>query len=156
MPRPSFRTEWDAHEYEHKERSSDWFWAVGILSISVAVAAVIAGNIILGVLVLVAAFALSIFVGRPPRDIHVAIDEKGIRRGGVLYPYSTLESFWLDTEHPHKKIILKSEKVLMPLIVVPLGDEVDVDGLHENLSSVLKEEFHSLPFVERILERLGF
>jgi len=156
MPQPSFKIEWDAHEYEHKERGSDWFWAVGILSVSVAVASVIFGNIIFAILVLISVFALSLFINRPPDTLRVVVDEKGITRGRVRYPYQTLRSFWIDTEHSHKKIILRSEKLLMPLIIVPLGNEVDVEQLHENLSRFLPEEFHSLPFVERILEYLGF
>ncbi len=156
MPRPSFRMEWDAHEYEHKVRSSDWFWAVGIVAVALAIAAIIFKNIILSILILVGAFALTIFAKRPPNSVRVVVDERGIVRGKVFYPYSTLESFWIDTEHTHKKIILRSEKMLMPLIVVPLNDEVNIDTLHENLSSILKEEFHALPFVEKILEYFGF
>ena len=156
MQRPSFKMEWDAHEYEHKERSPDWFWAVGIISVSATIAAVIFGNIILGILVLIGAFTLSLFASRPPHSLHVVVDEKGVTRGRVRYPYPTLQSFWIDTEHPHKKIILRSEKLFMPLGVVPLGDEVNVEQLHENLSLFLPEEFHSLPFIERILEYLGF
>ena len=156
MPRPSFRIEWDAHEYEHKQRSPDWFWAVGIISVSAAVAAVIFGNIIFGILVLISAFTLSLFANRPPNTLRIVIDEKGISKGKIRYPYSTLESFWIDTEHPHKKIILRSEKTFMPLIIVPLGDDTDVEQLHENLSHFLSEEFHTLPFVERLLEYLGF
>ena len=156
MPQPSLRTEWNAHEYEHKQRSPDWFWAVGIVSISIAIAAVIFGNIIFGILVLISAFALSLFVNRPPNTLHIVIDGKGITKDKIRYPYSTLESFWIDTEHPHKKIILRSQKMFMPLIVIPLGDEADVEQLHENLSLFLSEELHRLPFVERILEYLGF
>ncbi len=156
MPRPSFKIEWDAHEYEHKERSSDWFWAVGIVSVSLTIAAIILGNIILGILILISTFTLSLFANRPPNTLRVVVDEKGITRGRIRYPYATLESFWIDTEHPHKKIILRSEKMFMPLIIVPLGDEADIEQLHENISQFLPEEFHSLPFVERILEYLGF
>src|SRR3989344_8453929 len=107
MPRPPFKIEWDAHEYEHKERSSDWFWAVGIVSVSLAVAAIILGNIILGILILISAFALSLFANRPPNILRIVVDEKGVTRGRVRYPYSALESFWIDTEHLHKKIILR-------------------------------------------------
>ena len=156
MPRPSFKIEWDAHEYEHKERSPDWFWAVGIISVSIAIASVIFGNIIFGILVLISTFTLAIFASRPPSTLHVVVDEKGITRGKIRYPISTLESFWIDTDHPHKKIILRSQKMFMPLIVVPLGDEVDVEDLHESLSLFLTEEFHSLPLIERLLEYLGF
>ena len=44
----------------------------------------------------------------------------------------------------------------MPLVIVPLGNEVDVEELYGNLSQFLPEEFHSLPLIERILEYLGF
>lgn len=156
MPQSSFKIEWDAHEYEHKQRTPDWFWAVGIIAISVAAASVIFGNIIFGILVLISAFALSLFANRPPNTLRIIVDEKGITRGKIRYPYSTLESYWIDTEHSHKKIILRSEKMFMPLIIVPLGENADAEQLHENLSRFLSEEFHSLPLIEKILEYLGF
>jgi hypothetical protein len=157
MPRPpSYTLEWDAHEYEHKERSSDWFWAVGIISAALAIVAIILGNIIFGILIIIGAFSLSLFINRPPQITHIVLNEKGIARGKVLYPYETLESFWIDIEHSHKKIILRSQKMFMPLIIIPLGDDADVDKIHDKLSAVIKEEYHSLPLVEKILEYLGF
>lgn len=157
MPKPqSFRIEWDAHEYEHKERGQDWFWAVGILTVAIAVTSIIFGNIIFAILVITAVFSLVIFINRPPETIHVIIDEKGVTRGNVHYPYQTLDSFWIDSEHSHPKIILKSKKMLMPLIVVPLGEGLNEDKLEETLLNFLKQEFHSLPLVEKVLEYLGF
>lgn len=152
----SFKFEWSAHEYEHKERSQDWFWAVGIISFSIAIVAAIMGNMIFGILVLVSVFALALFINRPPDDVRVVVDEKGITRGKVRYPYSTLESYWIDTEHSHPKIILRSEKLLMPLIIVPLGDNADPEKLDELLEQFMEKEYHSLPIVEKILEYLGF
>lgn len=151
-----FSIEWDAHEYEHKERSQDWFWAVGIISVSVAIASVIFGNTIFGILVLVSVFALALFINRPPENVHVVVNEHGITRERIRYPYSTLESYWLDTDHPHPKIILRSSKVFMPLIVVPLSKDVDAEGLDATLAQFLPEKYHPLPFVEKILEYLGF
>ena len=153
---PSFKLEWEAHEYEHKERSTDWFWAVGIVSVSLAVTSIILGNIIFGLLILIGTAVLSLFALRPPETINVSLDEKGIVKGHVRYPYSSLESFWIDTDHPHKKIILQSEKLFMPLITVPLGPSTDIDKLHEKLSQVLTEKYHELPLIEKLLDYLGF
>lgn len=150
-----FRIEWDAHEYEHKERSSDWFWTVGILTVASAIVAIILGNVIFAILILIGAFSLALFINRPPEIVHVVVDEKGITRGNVRYPYSSLQSFWLDEIHPHPKILLRSVKPFLPIIVVPLG-ETDAVKLNEILSKYLKEEYHSLPFVEKVLEYLGF
>ena len=156
MARPPFKLEWDAHEYERKERSPDWFWAVGIITFALAFTAVILGNVIFGILIIVCAFALSIFARRDPDEIHIIIDENGITRGKIRYLYPSLESFWIDIEHPHKKIILRSAKLFMPYIVVPLGNEVDSDRLRRILSKYMVEEFHTLPLVEKALEYLGF
>jgi len=156
MARPSFKLEWDAHEYEHKERSGDWFWAVGIIAVALALVSIIFGNIILAILILIGTFTLTLFAKRSPDNLHVVVDEKGVTRNRVHYPYSTLHSFSIDTDHPHKKIILRSKKLLMPLITVPLSDEVDAEELHDYLSQSLPEEFHTLPFIEKILDHLGF
>jgi hypothetical protein len=156
MPRQTFKIEWDAHEYEHKERTPDWFWAMGIITFSLAVVAIILGNIIFGILILLAAFSLSLFINRPPENIHILVDERGITKDKIHYPYSTLESFWIDEDHPHKKIIIRSKKLLMPLIIIPIGDDLNLDKLHETLLMYMHEEYHALPFVEKILEYLGF
>lgn len=129
---------------------------MGIITISVAIVATILGNVIFAILIILAAFSLSLFINRPPENVHVIVDEKGITKDKIHYPYSTLESFWIDEDHPHKKIILRSQKLLMPLIIVPIGEEVDVEKLHSVLTVSLKEEYHSLPFVEQLLEYLGF
>ena len=150
-----FRIEWDAHEYEHKERSSDWFWAVGIISISISVASVIFGNIIFAILILLSAFSLALFINRPPENVHVVITERGITKDKIHYPYSTLDSYWLDSDHPHPKILLRSDKMFMPIIRVPIGDTDPIE-LDELLTQFLPEKYHSLPLVEKILEYLGF
>lgn len=152
----SFELKWSAHEYEHKEREQDWFWAVGIITISIAIASIIFGNIIFAILILISAFALSLFINRFPEIINVTIDNKGVTKGNVRYPFETLHSFWIDLEHPHKKIIFKSKKLLMPLIIVPLGDHEDIDELKDILDNYLTEEYQRLPFAETILEYLGF
>ena len=156
MKKPSpFRIEWEAHQYEYKERSSDWFWAVGIVAISIAVTSVILHNIIFGILVLVGAFALALFINREPEVVEVRLDERGVTKGKVHYPYQTLHSFWIEVEHSHPRIYLRSQKFFLPLIIVPLG-EVPAEEVAEKLSHFLVEEHHALPLVEKMLEYLGF
>lgn len=152
----TFEIEWDAHEYEHKERDPDWFWAVGIITISLVVASIIFGNIILAILILLSAFSLSLFINRHPETIHIVLDDLGVTKGHIRYPLDTLHSFWIDIEHPHKKIILRSKKLLMPLIIVPLSPEIDPEKIHLSLIKLLPEEYQKLPFAETVLEYLGF
>ena len=155
MAKAPFTVEWDAHEYEHKERSSDWFWAMGIVAVALAIASVIFGNIILAVLIVIGFFSLTLFINRPPETIHVVIDEKGITRGRIRYLYPSIASFWVDEEHPHKKIILRSAKLFMPLIIIPIAD-TDGEKLRRILSRNIQEEYLALPLMEKLLEYLGF
>src|SRR3989344_7369515 len=150
-----FNINWLAHEHEYKERNSDWFWAVGIVAFSVAIDSIIFGNVIFGILVLVASFAMALFINREPDEVKVTINERGIARGRVFYPYESLDSFWIDHEHSHPKILLRSKKFFLPLIIVPLGAS-NPEEIHGTLSRFLDEEFHSLPLIERVLEYLGF
>ncbi|MHB0978286.1 MAG: hypothetical protein ACYC1K_02715 [Minisyncoccota bacterium] len=156
MVKETFKIEWDGHEYEHKERSSDWFWAVGIITVAVALTSIILGNIIFALLIIVSAFALLLFINRPPETLHIIVDEKGITKGRVRYPFDTLHSFYIDIDHPHKKILLRSKKMFMPLIVVPLGEKVDIENVETNLLKFIPQEPLVLPFAEQILEYLGF
>jgi hypothetical protein len=147
---------WQAPEYEPRERSTDWFWAVGIISIGLAVASIIMGNLLFGILIILASFTLSMFAARPPEILDVVIDEMGIRVGDRLYPYKGLESFWIETEGD-QKILVKSQKLLMPYIVVPIPDgELDIEAIHRLLSAHIPEAFHAESPLEKILERLGF
>lgn len=152
----SYVIEWQAPEHEHKQRSSDWFWAVGIITVAIALTSLLLGNIIFSILIMVSAFSLGLFINKPPEDLHLSISDSGIEKERTLYPFETLESFWIDVEHPHKKIILRSKKVLMPLIIVPLADNVNVEQVRQHLLKYLQEEYHSLPLMEKILEYLGF
>jgi len=156
MAKETFKIEWDGHAYEHKERSSDWFWAVGIITVAVVLTSIILGNIIFALLILISAFTLVLFINRPPETIHVVVNERGITKGNMLYPFETLHAFYIDIDHPHKKIILQSQKMLMPLIIIPLDDSVDLEKLEETLLKFIPQEFMVLPFGERVLEYLGF
>jgi hypothetical protein len=46
--------------------------------------------------------------------------------------------------------------MLMPLIIVPLGNDSDAEKIKEILDQRLPEEYYALPLVEKILEYLGF
>jgi len=156
MAKTDLRLEWQAQEYEHKERTQDWFWAVGIITLSITITAIVLGNIIFGIFIIVAVFSLSLYINKRPETINIRIDALGIARNKIYYPFETLHSYCIDTEHPHKKIILRSKKMLMPLIVIPLGDEVDSEKVGAILKEYLPEETYQLPLVENLLEYLGF
>lgn len=161
MSKNDYKISWTALEYENHNHGADWYWAVGIISISLAVAFVIVGNTLLSIIILIGMGTLLIHAKREPRILEYKISKKGIRASETLYPWETLESFWIldgseDLRYQHgPKILITSKKTLMPHIVIPLDDDV-ADEVYQILSNMIPEEYQVEPFPERIMRRIGF
>lgn len=146
---------WDAPEHTHTEKNNDWYWAVGIITITVAALAFIFSNVIFGILVIVCSFALVVQAARKPKMVHYEINDRGIMMDTVLYPFLTLESFWIDAHEEPAKIIFKSLKTFMPYITAQI-EEVDKEEVREILLKYIAETKHDEPISQKILERFGF
>ena len=146
---------WQAHEYLYSEKTADWYWIVAIITISIAIIAIILNNIIFAILIIVSSFTLSLFASRKPEIITVEISPSGVTVGKTHYPYAHLDSFWVETREIAPKIILKSKKVFMPFIAI-LIDEVDPEEVRHVLLQHLPEEEHVEPFLEKLLIYFGF
>jgi len=146
---------WQAPEYHHYQRSTDWFWAVGIITICVSALAFFFHNALFGILILLSAVILIYYVIRQPEDINYEINQRGIIVGSDLHPYLTIEAFWIETRFAEPKIILKSKKALLPYIIIPVHED-SVDEIALVLSEFLDEKEMQEPASHKIMEYLGF
>ena len=146
---------WNAYEYLYKEKTADWYWIVGIITISIALIAIILNNIIFAVLIIISFFTLSLFASKKPEIIPVEINNSGIIIDRTYYPYANIESFWVETREIQPKILLKSKKVFMPFIAV-LIEDLPPQQIREVLLQHLPEEEHAEPFLEKLLIYFGF
>lgn len=156
MKQPPFI--WEAHEYFFREKTSDWYWAVGIVTLCVSVLSMIFGNVLFGLIVLIGGFILSIFAARRPNLIRFELNKSGILINKRLYPFSALESFFVEDNRHHdmqSKLLLKSQRLVVPLIVVPL-EGIDPEDIRDFLLDHLLEEHHTEPLGQKIMEGLGF
>lgn len=146
---------WTAQEYTEQPRSNDWYWALGILAVAGAATAFIIGNILFAVVIALGAFVLTLYARKKPKDFEFEINGNGIAIGSHLYPYRTLESFCIP-EDGTPRIIVHSKRLLVPQIVIPVGDDVSLDDIYEILSEHIEEDELSEPFSERLAEWFGF
>lgn len=146
---------WDAPEHHHTEKDNDWYWAVGIITVTIAALAFIFGNVIFGILVIVGVFALLVYGSKKPEMIHVEINDRGLVIHDVLYPFLTLESFWINAHERPPKILLKSRKTFMPYIVIYI-EQVDPEVVREIILKYITETEHHEPLSQKIMEGLGF
>jgi hypothetical protein len=146
---------WSVQEYEHKEKRTDWYIALGVIAVSIAVASFLLGNTLFAILIIVGTFTLAIYSMREPGIMEIELSKRGILINDTVYPYNTLESFWVEEYDKEPKIIIQSEKVLMPYIIIPLGN-TDPDEVREFLFEYLDEEEHHEPLSHKLMEYLGF
>lgn len=146
---------WDAPEHIHIEKNNDWYWSVGIITITAVALCFIFNNIIFGILLLVCSFALVVHGSKKPRTIHCEINDRGIVIDNTLFTFLSLESFWIDAHIEPSKIIVKSHKTFMPFIVIYI-EGVDPEDVRDILLNYIAETEHHEPISQKLLEMLGF
>lgn len=148
--------EWEALEYEHFEKTADWYWGLGLIALAAIAGAIYFENLLFATVILLGAFALALYGARAPKMEQFSVTDRGIHIGKTLYPYQTLDSFWvIDTPEEHPVLILKSRKIFMPLMVLPIT-HVNPTEIRERLLPALREEEHHSPFIDKLMRFFHF
>lgn len=159
--RYNFRMEdkvsWSALEYEHKERDHDWFWALGIIVVAGAGAALIYSNYFFAALIILSGVLLGFFARKIPDTVYYELNNRGVQIRDRLYPYENIESFWIQLgTHGRPTLFIKSQRVFMPVIGIPIEDAWAEDIADIMLSKNIPEEEMADHPSERIMEFFGF
>ncbi|MCU0660153.1 MAG: hypothetical protein MUD00_00870 [Candidatus Pacebacteria bacterium] len=147
--------EWSAPEYREKNRSVDWFWALGVIAVASAVTAIIYKNYLFAIFIILAALVLGFLAVRSPETILFKITAKDVELGREKYPYARLKSFFILEKEAESILFVMSNRSVVPLISVPLGD-TDPVRVREVLSVYLPEEHRDEPTAHKIMDYLGF
>jgi hypothetical protein len=99
MEAPTAYIEWKGQEFEFDPKSTTWYWCVGILSVGSATASFIVGNILFGIILLLAGITVSLLGSRRPVIHAFKITERGIHVGDQVFRYENIESFAIDDHH---------------------------------------------------------
>ncbi|MFT5280773.1 MAG: hypothetical protein ACI9AR_000207 [Flavobacteriaceae bacterium] len=144
---------WTALEHEDKEHNRDWFWLVGIIALCGSAIALIRGNTLFGIFIIMAGVILFMQRIRTPNTLQYILDEKGLSIAGKLYPYRDMKYFWVETEK--STLLIEMDRFLMPLSTIPLPDE-EIDTVRLFMRSFVEEKELKEPFSHKIMEKLGF
>jgi hypothetical protein len=150
---------WQGPEHVVMHRGADWFLIVGIAGVALAVSALIFGNVLFGILIIVSAFALVLFAVREPKTVTFSLTPQGLVVDDKKYPFSILESFWVsEPENGHDegaRLIFQSDKLFVHHLTIPL-ENISADEVREYLAHHLPEEEVYEPLSHQIMEYLGF
>ena len=152
---PLEKLEWSAPEYKEKERTRDWFWALGVIIVTASLTSVIFGNYFFAVLVILGGVLLGFFAIRKPEIISYEINNRGLKIKTRLYPYENIQSFWVALEKT-PMLFIKSERMFMPIISMPIDGATANDIRAIMLAQNIPEEEMREHVSEKIMEVLGF
>ncbi len=146
---------WQALEYEEKDRTIDWFWALGVIIIAGATTAIIYKSYFFAVLLILGGLMLGYFATKKPDMISYELNEKGLKINTEFYPYEKIKAFWVNTE-TKQILFVKSSRLFMPIISIPIeysqAEKIKNVMLLKNIPEEEMKEHAS----EKIMESLGF
>jgi hypothetical protein len=147
---------WEAPEHRHIEKTTDWFWVVGIIAVSGSVVSIILDDVLFSIVILLGATTMILFSHHKPKLLSFEVSVRGIRIGKTLYSYDSLEQYSIDEEAPEEpQLIVRSKHMFMPLLIMPLPEEY-IDDIDAILSERLPEVHMHEPLSHRLLEFFGF
>lgn len=147
---------WEAYEHEHIERGTDWYWALGIAAVCLAVTAILFHDTLFGLLILIAAATMALHARELPPLHRFEISERGIKVDDTLHHWDDIISFWIEEDNDASPTLLvDTTKILSPNLIIPLHD-IDHAALRAFLADRCAEAPMREPLSHKIMESLGF
>jgi hypothetical protein len=147
--------QWSAPEYEERERTRDWFWALGIIVATASLASIIFGNYFFAGLIVLGGIVLGLFATKTPETVPYELNSRGLKIRMNLYSFDSIQAFWVEM-HAKPTLFIKSSRFFMPMIAVPI-DPLSAPRIHEiMMSKGIPEEEMKEHLSEKIMDALGF
>ncbi|MBI4837209.1 MAG: hypothetical protein HY813_02290 [Candidatus Portnoybacteria bacterium] len=144
--------EWSAPEFIKYHKGPEWFMIGGLIAFGLLLVALFTKNFIFALIIILAAFSIFIWTQKEPAKINLAVTPRGILINKKNFlRFENLKSFWIFNEPPETKYIsIESEKIFVPRIAIPLGEQ-DPEEIRQILSKFLPEK----EYEESLIDTLG-
>lgn len=148
--------EWDAVEFEHMEKPVDWYWGLGIITVTGCVLSIISGNSLLAILLGIGGLMLGFYGNDKPRAAHVELSERGVRINEDFYRHETISSFWMYVDHKKReRIMFVTGRRIMPERIVTLPDTLSANQIRNFLLEHIEEKETKPSTIDIVAESLG-
>ena len=146
---------WSAYEHEHIERGSDWFWALGIAAVCVAIVAILFHDFFFSVLIILAAITIGMLARTAPDLMEFELSDRGIKAGGTMHRFEEILSFWVEDHNVERPLLLvDTTKFMAPNLIIPI-EGIDPHAVREYLRTRVEEVPMKEPVAHKILEFFG-
>ncbi len=147
--------EWHSPEHHFDKKTNDWYWILAVITLGASVLAFYFGNFLFGVFIIIAGLTIGMLSYKETKIITIKIVHKGVVFGGRLYPWMSYQSFWIEDEHIHGyRLLMRSANSLLPLTIVPINEEIDLNNVRDVLLEFLEEEFLEESLIHKWFDKL--
>lgn len=150
--------EWEGREYDHDPKSSDWYWALGIIAVAGSIASILFGNYLLALLVIIAAVTIALHAAKEPPVHTFRLLDTGLMIGDDLHLFERMQSFTVleDIDGDLPPILsIKTDSWHSPHLVIPL-EGVDADLIYAHFLEHVEEGEHRHTLSDLVAAWLGF
>ncbi|MBP9851723.1 MAG: hypothetical protein KBC67_00490 [Candidatus Pacebacteria bacterium] len=141
----------------HKERSVDWFWAIGIITLVGAGTAFFVNNALFGIFILLGGGLLFYTNLNKPNDTSIHINEKEITVSGLSYKTNKMKGFAVvKNAKDQNLLIVRTDRFFLPILIIHVADHVSVEQLEDMLEKRIPKEDLREPPANAVAEKLGF
>ena len=151
-----FEIEWQAPEFEYREKDISWYWISIIIAIIILSAAVWQKNFLFVFFIVVAEILVLVWGGRKPRIVSFKFDDKGLTMDGrKFYPYSAIGTFWLgesaDDDWLELALRFKHGIRTWLKIKIPVKRAPEIDKILTGYAEKIEPEMSFLDSLEKLL-----
>ncbi len=147
---------WEAPEHSHGDKGGDWYFALGIITVAVTVAAIIFGNFLFALLAGLSGASIAVSASQPARIVRYGVSVRGILIENTLHPFASLTAYCINEDDPRgPQLLALSDKAFAPMLILPIPEEY-IDEIDDILSERIPEEVLEEPLFNKVLEILGF
>ncbi len=147
---------WNVVEAPAVKKSIDWFWAVGIIIVSLAIIAIVFGNPLFGIFLIVVFFTLFILSHKRPQTVRYALTKDGIVEGDRFFPFTDIKHFYVDeTTYLVPTLLIDIKRWFLPIVSIPLPVEIRPDDVRMYLRPKLMEKELKEPIFHHLFEMFG-
>ena len=147
---------WQTAEYAHRDRSIDWFWAIGLISIAGCVAAILFKNYLFGILILLSGICLALLAKTKPGMVDITLSTESINIAGDVYPFKKILEFNIVREKNIDILVILTDRKVFPLLHVDIDPRYRNDIEIEIAKHVKRNDELFVPHDSKILEAIGF
>lgn len=150
------KIEWSAPEYDHEEKSNDWFWTIGLITLVSVIISLWLSNYIFAIFLAISGASLILFTLRHPQEVTYTIENEGLSMGKDKYEWKNIKSFYIIKKNKdNSKLLIETNKYFLPVYTIPMPTELTYE-VKENLLKVLPSKELGESKSMLFMEKLGF